>query len=280
MSGGRCEARILWTDTALVLRDRSPRPRHRSRSRSPEDRDRRSHDRRRRHKSRDSRSDESSSSSGSDSEDSYDRERRRRKEKKRDKRDGRDKESREERKARKEKKRKEKKEKKKAKKHKSLAVTSQWGTYGIISEADRANKDPEFRAWLVEERTVNPETLPKDKEKKEFLRFIEDFNTATLPSEKYYDMAKYEIKMKMLRTGEVTSQNDDAGYDPMKDLMSHNSSLKRKPAETDTYLNKAELEELRNVQRERSEMAQRKLLGMDISKNLGVRQEAADRLFR
>lgn len=39
-------------------------------------------------------------------------------------------------------------------------------------------------------------------------------------------MAKYEIKMKMLRTGEVTSMNDDAGYDPMKDLMSHNSSLK------------------------------------------------------
>lgn len=39
-------------------------------------------------------------------------------------------------------------------------------------------------------------------------------------------MAKYEIKMKMLRTGEVTSLNDDAGYDPMKDLMSHNSSLK------------------------------------------------------
>jgi hypothetical protein len=41
----------------------------------------------------------------------------------------------------------------------------------------RANKDPEFRAWLVEERTINPETLPRDKEKKEFLRFIEDFNT-------------------------------------------------------------------------------------------------------
>jgi hypothetical protein len=41
----------------------------------------------------------------------------------------------------------------------------------------RGNKDPEFRAWLVEERTINPETLPRDKEKKEFLRFVEDFNT-------------------------------------------------------------------------------------------------------
>jgi hypothetical protein len=86
----------------------------------------------------------------------------------------------------------------KSKKHKTAAVTSQWGTYGIISEAEwvnslrtasnpywfvtltrlsRGNKDPEFRAWLVEERTINPETLQRDKEKKEFLRFVEDFNT-------------------------------------------------------------------------------------------------------
>lgn len=57
-------------------------------------------------------------------------------------------------------------------------------------------------------------------------------------------------------------------------------NLQRKPVETETYLNKQELEDLRKIQRERSEMAQRKLLGMDISKNLGVRQEAPDRLFR
>jgi hypothetical protein len=39
-------------------------------------------------------------------------------------------------------------------------------------------------------------------------------------------MAKYEIKMKMLRTGEVTSMLDDGGYDPMKDMAAHSSSLK------------------------------------------------------
>jgi hypothetical protein len=42
-------------------------------------------------------------------------------------------------------------------------------------------------------------------------------------------MAKYEIKMKMLRTGEVTSMVDDGGYDPMKDMMAHSSSLKVSP---------------------------------------------------
>jgi hypothetical protein len=29
----------------------------------------------------------------------------------------------------------------------------------------------------VEERKVNPETISKDKERKEFSRFVEDFNT-------------------------------------------------------------------------------------------------------
>ena len=50
----------------------------------------------------------------------------------------------------------------------------------IVFLLSRGNKDPEFRAWLVEERTINPETLQRDKEKKEFLRFVEDFNTGKL----------------------------------------------------------------------------------------------------
>ena len=39
------------------------------------------------------------------------------------------------------------------------------------------DKDAEFRAWLVEERKINPETMSKDATKKEFAKFIEDFNT-------------------------------------------------------------------------------------------------------
>lgn len=41
------------------------------------------------------------------------------------------------------------------------------------------NKDQEFRAWLVEERMLNPETMSKDQTKKEFARFVEDFNTGS-----------------------------------------------------------------------------------------------------
>ena len=44
--------------------------------------------------------------------------------------------------------------------------------------------EQEFRAWLVEERRLNPENLSKDKQRKEFLTFVEDYNTATLAHEK------------------------------------------------------------------------------------------------
>lgn len=38
-------------------------------------------------------------------------------------------------------------------------------------------KDQEFRTWLVEERKINPETISKEQQKKEFARFVEDYNT-------------------------------------------------------------------------------------------------------
>jgi hypothetical protein len=38
-------------------------------------------------------------------------------------------------------------------------------------------KAQEFRTWLLEERKINPEAISKDQEKKEFSKFVEDFNT-------------------------------------------------------------------------------------------------------
>lgn len=38
------------------------------------------------------------------------------------------------------------------------------------------------------------EVLPKAEEKELFRTFCEDFNTATLPHQKYYDLAEYERK--------------------------------------------------------------------------------------
>ncbi|KAI0800140.1 hypothetical protein C8Q74DRAFT_1191701 [Fomes fomentarius] len=259
----------LHSDPASRYRrkDEQEQPRRRSTSRSrsrsrsrDSDRSRRqdrSRDRRRR-----SRSASSSSSSSSD---------RRRHKRKKDKQKKRRSRSRSRDKDRKEK----KKSKKDKKKQKSGAVGhEQWGKYGIINETDLYNKEPEFRAWLVEERKINPETISKDQTKKEFARFVEDYNTATLPHEKFYHMEEYERRMAAMRAGEFIPPPNDT-YDPTADLRALESSHKRRAVEHDTYMSKEQLQELRRVQNERIQAGKMKLLGMDIKQTMGVRMDGS-----
>ncbi|AFR92914.2 hypothetical protein C343_00797 [Cryptococcus neoformans C23] len=257
-------------------RDRDSRRRHRdSESHSPsrhrhaknrdDDRQYKPKSSRRRSRSVSS-SDSSDYSSDSESED--ERRRRKRKERKRK----REKEEKEERRRRKEK----KKAKRDKKKRETAASTHSWGQYGIISEIDLPKKDSEFRAWLVEERKINPETISKDRTKKEFAVYVEDYNTATLGHEKYYDMEKYMVKLNMIRSGQ-TLPDESNGYDPMADMKAHSSSLKSKTNEPqESYLSPQEVAELRRIEAERTEISKRRLLGMNVPKNMGVRTEDAD----
>ncbi|KIR79413.1 hypothetical protein I305_00457 [Cryptococcus gattii E566] len=257
-------------------KDRDSRRRHRdSGSRSPSHhRHAKDRNEERHHKSRSSRrrsrsvSSDDSSDYSSDSESEGERRRRKRKERERK----REKEEKEERRRRKEKKR----AKRDKKKRETAASTHSWGQYGIISEIDLPKKDSEFRAWLVEERKINPETISKDRTKKEFAVYIEDYNTATLGHEKYYDMNKYMIKLNMIRSGQ-TLPDESGGYDPMADMKAHSSSLKSKTTEPqESYLSPQEVAELRRIEAERREISKRKLLGMNVPKNMGVRTEDAD----
>ncbi|KAI0314579.1 hypothetical protein OF83DRAFT_437027 [Amylostereum chailletii] len=241
-----------------------PPSRHRSRSR---DKDRhkshRNDDVRRRSRSR-SHSRSASPDSGSSSSESED-EKRRRKRKHHKRRRSRSRSKDRDRKAR-------KKEKKERKKKKSAAVGSQWGKYGIITESDMYTKEPEFRAWLVEEQMLNPENMSKDQTRKEFAKFMEDFNTATLSHEKFYHMESYERRMSALRAGEFVPPADD-GYDPSADMRAHQSKHKRQAVEQESYLSKEQLQQLRRVQQERVEAGKMKLLGMDIKQNMGIRMD-------
>ncbi|XP_075497923.1 uncharacterized protein LOC142535513 [Primulina tabacum] len=139
---------------------------------------------------------DSESESESDySSDSEEKRRRRRKERKKEERKEKKRKRREEEKKRKDKRRRDKKKEKD--KGKKGAVTNSWGKYGIIKETDMWNKRPEFTAWLAEVKEVNLESLPNWEEKQLFKDFMEDHNTATFPSKKYYDLdAYYHAKMK------------------------------------------------------------------------------------
>ncbi|POW00434.1 hypothetical protein PSHT_12989 [Puccinia striiformis] len=164
----------------------------------------------------------------------------------------------------------EKAEKEQSSKHKS--AISEYGKYGIITEADMFTKDQEFRAWMVEEKMLNPETVSQIKMKDLFKVYMEDFNTATLPHEKFYALEKYEARMNAIRSGNVTAQSDT--YDPRADEAALAAQHKR-VAKTDgeVYIGRAQLEQLRRIERERVEASRMKRMGMEVKESMGVRYE-------
>ncbi|KAJ1310616.1 hypothetical protein OPQ81_009146 [Rhizoctonia solani] len=196
------------------------------------------------------------------------REERRRRRKRREK---------EERRREKKERKREKRDRKEKKKHKGKtgAVTGQWGQYGIINESHLYEKDAEFRTWLVEECKINPESLSKDATRKQFARFVEDYNTATLPHPKFYNMASYERQMNSLRNGMTADVIADK-YDLNADMAAHTSRHKRPTAEAETHLTREQLQELRRVQNERTQAGKMKLLGMEIKGTMGVRMDGTE----
>ncbi|KAJ7350763.1 hypothetical protein DFH08DRAFT_958388 [Mycena albidolilacea] len=172
--------------------------------------------------------------------------------------------------------RRERKERKKAKKEKKekkkSKSTTQWGKYGIISEVDIFTKGQEFHAWLVEERKINPETISKDQNKKEFARFMEDYNTGMSSSFSYYNMESYNRRMSALRQGEFVPPPDDS-YDAQADMKAIIGAHKKQAVEHESYLSREQLMELRKVQHERIEAGKMKQLGMDVKQNMGVRMD-------
>jgi hypothetical protein len=97
---------------------------------------------------------------------------------------------------------------------------------------------------------------------------------ATLPHDKYYNMEAHERRMQALRAGEYLPPTDDI-YDFEADLKAVKSAHKKKAEEPDTYLSREQLQELRKVQQERTEISRMKLLGMDIKQSHGVRMDGS-----
>eukprot|EP00892_Ulva_mutabilis_P000864 jgi/Ulvmu1/10779/UM069_0013.1 len=67
----------------------------------------------------------------------------------------------------------------------------EFGSFGIIREADYTAKRPEFAAWASEVKNIDIESLPRGDERDLFREFLEDFNTCTFPHRKFYDLAAY-----------------------------------------------------------------------------------------
>ena len=78
----------------------------------------------------------------------------------------------------------------------TAALTSRFGSRGLLraeNPHDAELKRPEFFSWCSEVKKVpSMEALARWEEAELWKTFVEDFNTATLPSEKYYDLAAWQ----------------------------------------------------------------------------------------
>mmetsp|Transcript_82383 Transcript_82383/g.191327 ORF Transcript_82383/g.191327 Transcript_82383/m.191327 type:complete len:295 (+) Transcript_82383:59-943(+) len=87
---------------------------------------------------------------------------------------------------------KDKKKAKKANKSNRDAVSNQFGKYGIIKQEDFFNKKPEFLLWALEVKKENTDAMGQMQMKDLFKEYIEDYNTATMPSKKYYNLQVWD----------------------------------------------------------------------------------------
>ena len=78
----------------------------------------------------------------------------------------------------------------------TAALTSQYGSHGLLraeNPHDAELKRSEFYSWCSEVKKVaSMEALARWEETELWKTFVEDFNTATLPLEKYYDLAAWQ----------------------------------------------------------------------------------------
>ncbi|CEP10111.1 hypothetical protein [Parasitella parasitica] len=166
---------------------------------------------------------------------------------------------------------------KKSKKSKSSSIGDEWGKYGIIHEADLFTKEAEFQAWLIEVKRANVETLNNNKRKEMFVDFMEDYNTATMPHEKFYNLQQWERRQEAIRMGEKpmpTGDFFDFQNDEEKLKMQHRQAARAAASRQPTLtLSEEQIKELTRVNRERVEADRMRKMGLKPKESMGVRYE-------
>ncbi|KAJ3035108.1 hypothetical protein HDV00_004330 [Rhizophlyctis rosea] len=168
-----------------------------------------------------------------------------------------------------------KKKRKKDKKDSGAKVKNQWGAYGVLTPPDMYRKEAEFRAWLMEVKNISPEAVQNQGMKTYFAEYMEDFNTATLPHVKYYDLDKWEEEQRTRQHAELGDDNDtfDLTNDE-RNLASHSKAL-RSGKSMELGYSQEELAELKKVSEERIAADRLRKMGYQPKESMGVRYSNA-----
>merc|ERR1719247_2884932 len=79
------------------------------------------------------------------------------------------------------------------------ASSNQFGKYGVIKVEDFFNKKPEFLLWAMEVKKVNTDAMGQMQMRDLFKEYVEDYNTATMPTKKYYNLQNWDSEMSVKR---------------------------------------------------------------------------------
>ena len=95
------------------------------------------------------------------------------------------------------------------------AAAPKWGAHGIIRDSDMHEKQEEFLAWLTEVKGVPQEACGRRELQEHFSSFVEDYNTATMPSDKYYNLRAWWLKeqARIQREGASSASGPSAAFE-------------------------------------------------------------------
>jgi len=149
----------------------------------------------------------------------------------------------------------------------------EYGAYGIIHESDMYTKEAEFRCWLIEVKNISVESLPPSGMKQYFAEYMEDYNTATLPHIKYYNLEKYEMEERKKNPfgyeGESTSMTDI-----LQDERRHRQLNKgKRTTASGIMMTEDQLKDLKKIYDERIAADRLKKMGYEPKSSMGIRYE-------
>ncbi|GMF28428.1 unnamed protein product [Phytophthora lilii] len=251
----------MWTvvDSDDDERSSASAESRKSRDRSHDSSHRRRHHRsRRRSRSSSASSSESESDSESDSSHSSEDERSHRKRKHKRSSSRKDKKR-----HKKDNKKKSRKSKKDSKKH--AVNQDEYGKYGILRESDFHTKSVSFQAWLRDVKKMGEFNGPKWEAMELFKEYMEDYNTCTLPHEKYYDIERYEMKRYQKQQRKAFAKQKGAADKAMDALadeerVRHERQAAREKKEQEEFrlvlqlMDKDKIEAMREQERLRAQM--------------------------
>ncbi|KAI8051534.1 hypothetical protein BDF22DRAFT_634296 [Syncephalis plumigaleata] len=146
-------------------------------------------------------------------------------------------------------------------------------------------KEQEFHAWLIEVKRMSPEVMNQQQMKQHFKYYMEDYNTATLPHEKYYNMDKWE-KNQYGMDGAWGQKMKGSGGDSVSamgslDLLRDEEQSRRQRASgvatvrtsAAPIMTKEQVEDLRRVQSERVAAEKLRKMGYQPKESMGIRYE-------